>query len=128
MLRPCRGTFHVFTPFTVAFLSLLRLNHAKLHTLNQSCLHARTRSEAFRAALILLDEDAISRDGFNGPYAESRRQKGFVTFGVSHVMKILGSVEMAQRAAWYQKWNVHLFARPEVRLPRFMGPFRTSHC
>ncbi|CAM9112449.1 unnamed protein product, partial [Laminaria digitata] len=71
-------------------------------------------TEAFRAALILLDEDAISRDGFNGPYADSRRQKGFVTFGVSHVMKILGSVEMAQRAAWYQKWNVHLFARPEA--------------
>lgn len=78
--------------------------------------HFFSRSEAFRAALILLDEDALSRKGFNGPYAHSSRQKGFVTFGVSHIMKILGSVETAQRAAWYQKWNVHLFARPEVRL------------
>lgn len=75
--------------------------------------------------MILLDEDAISRDGFNGPYADSSRQKGFVTFGVSHVMKILGSVEMAQRAAWYQKWNVHLFARPEVRPSRFGARFQT---
>lgn len=29
-------------------------------------------------------------------------------------MKILGSCEQAQRASWYQKWNVHLFARPEA--------------
>ena len=63
---------------------------------------------------MLLEEGAISKAGFNGPYADSYRQKGFVSFGVSHVMKILGSAELAQRSSWYQKWNVHLFARPEV--------------
>lgn len=72
------------------------------------------RREAFRGALILLEQGAVSAPGFNGPYAESERQNGFVTYGVSHLMKILGSAEMSQRASWYQKWNVHMFARPEV--------------
>ncbi|CAM9779595.1 unnamed protein product, partial [Laminaria digitata] len=69
-------------------------------------------TEAFRGTLILLDEGVISRAGFNGPYASSSRQKGFVDYGVSHVMKILGSAEMAQRSSWYRKWNVHMFTRP----------------
>ncbi|CAN0498795.1 unnamed protein product, partial [Scytosiphon promiscuus] len=70
------------------------------------------RREAFRGALILLAEGAIS-GGANGPYATSSRQRGFVGFGVSHLMRILGTSESSQRASWYQKWNVHLFARPE---------------
>lgn len=70
--------------------------------------------EAFRGTLILFDQGAISKAGFNGPYVGSSRQKGFVEFGVSHVMKILGSCEQAQRASWYQKWNLHLYARPEA--------------
>lgn len=79
---------------------------------NTSCT---LRREAFRGAMVLFDEGAISKPGFNGPYTDSSRQKGFVSFGVSHVMKILGSAEVAQRSSWYQKWNVHLLARPEVR-------------
>ena len=71
--------------------------------------------EAYRAALILIEEGAISRAGFNGPYEKSSRQVGFVNYGVSHVMRLVGSAELAQRASWYQKWNVHMFARPEVR-------------
>lgn len=70
--------------------------------------------EAFRGALILLDEGAISRAGFNGPYMESERQAGFVNFGTSHVMKLLGGGEGSQRLSWYQKWQVHLFPRPEA--------------
>lgn len=64
--------------------------------------------------LILLGEGAISAGGFNGPYANSERQKGFVSYGASHVMKTLGRAEISARSAWYQKWNVHLFARPEA--------------
>ncbi|CAM9093102.1 unnamed protein product [Laminaria digitata] len=71
-------------------------------------------TEAYRAALILLEEGAISRSGFNGPYAQSSRQTGFVNFGVSHVMRLVGTAELTQRSAWYQKWNVHMFARPEA--------------
>ncbi|CAN0357337.1 unnamed protein product, partial [Scytosiphon promiscuus] len=70
-------------------------------------------TEAFRGALVLLAEGAIT-DGENGPYAASSRQRGFIGFGVSHLMRILGGGEAAQRSSWYQKWNVHLFARPEV--------------
>ena len=72
--------------------------------------------EAYRAALILIEQGAISRFGFNGPYTESGRQVGFVNYGVSHLMRLVGTGELAQRSSWYQKWNVHLFARPEVRL------------
>lgn len=39
---------------------------------------------------------------------------GFVNFGVSHVMRALGGGEGAQRSSWYQKWQVHLFVRPEA--------------
>ena len=65
--------------------------------------------------MILLETGAISRDGFNGPYSEDTRQEGFVQYGNSHVLKLIGTGEMAQRSSWYQKWNVHLFPRPEVR-------------
>ena len=71
--------------------------------------------EAYRATLIIINDGAISRAGFNGPYTESGRQVGFVNYGVSHVMRLVGTGELAQRSSWYQKWNVHRFARPEVR-------------
>ena len=70
--------------------------------------------EAFRGAMVLLEQGAISRDGFNGPYSREGRQKGFVNYGNSHVLRLLGTAEVAQRSSWYQKWNVHLFPRPEV--------------
>ena len=63
-----------------------------------------------------MEEEAISPAGFNGPYADSTRQVGFVNFGVSHLMRLVGTADLAQRSAWYQKWNVHMFARPEVRV------------
>ena len=78
-----------------------------------------SRREAFRGALILLGERAIT-DGANGPYATSSRQRGFVGFGVSHLMRILAAAEASQRSSWYQKWNVHLFARPEVSIIWFI--------
>ena len=61
-----------------------------------------------------MDQEAIDRDGANGPYADSTRQRGFVDWGVSHLMKTFASLELAMKSSWYQKWNVHLFARPEV--------------
>ncbi|CAN0146901.1 unnamed protein product [Scytosiphon promiscuus] len=71
-------------------------------------------TEAFRGALVLMDQGAFSRGGANGPYADSTRQRGFVDFGVSHLMKTFASLELSQKSSWYQKWNVHLFARPEA--------------
>ncbi len=62
-----------------------------------------------------MEHGAISHGGLNGPYADSKRQEGFVDFGRSHLMKTLGGLELAMKPSWYQKWNVHLMARPEVR-------------
>ena len=61
-----------------------------------------------------MEQGAINRPGFNGPYAESTRQNGFVTYGISNVMRLLGTAELAQRSSWYQKWQVHNLARPEA--------------
>ncbi|CAN0412666.1 unnamed protein product, partial [Laminaria digitata] len=63
--------------------------------------------------MILIAEGAISRPGFNAPYSSETRQAGFVTYGTSHIMKLIGIGEMAMRSSWYQKWNVHMFTRPE---------------
>ena len=77
-------------------------------------LLCKTASEAYRAALILLELGAFSRAGANGPFADSDRQKGYVDFGTSHYFRHIGATELAQRSSWYQKWQVHLFARPEA--------------
>ena len=96
----------------IAFVSVYQPLLRVLYCSNLDSL-ANTR-EAFRGALILMEQGAISRPGFNGPYAESTRQNGFVTYGVSNVMRLLGAAELAQRSSWYQKWQVHNFARPEA--------------
>ena len=61
-----------------------------------------------------MEQDAISRPGFNGPYIESTRQAGFVTYGISNVMRLLGAAEVSMIPSWYQKWQVHNLARPEA--------------
>ena len=71
-------------------------------------------SEAFRGAFILIENLIFSRSGANGPYTEETRQAGFVNFGASHYIRLLGTGELAQRSSWYQKWQVHRVARPEA--------------
>lgn len=76
---PPTDTFGISQHLTIA--------NAKLVVI--SILH-QTNREAFRGALILMDQGAISRGGFNGPYGdENGRQQGFVEYGTSHVMKVL---------------------------------------
>lgn len=89
-------------------------------------LFMRAYSEAYRSTMILLEDDIISRPGFNGPYIDSVRQEGFVSYGTSHIMKLLGVGEMAQRASWYQKWNLHMLVRPEVKLST--SDYNILHC
>ncbi|CAN0417428.1 unnamed protein product, partial [Laminaria digitata] len=72
------------------------------------------RSEAFRGVLILLKQGAIDSAGFNGAYNHAKRQRGFVQYGLADVMRTLGNSSGAMRSAWYQKWNVHMQARPEA--------------
>ena len=62
----------------------------------------------------MLKEGAIDSAGFNGAYLDAKRQRGFVNFGLAEAMRILGNSSGAMRAAWYQKWNVHMQARPEA--------------
>jgi hypothetical protein len=70
-------------------------------------------SAYFRAALIL---GGFGRDALDmgNPYRNSRTQGGFATFGIAHLLMLVGSVHKAERHTWYQKWNVHRFLRPEA--------------
>jgi hypothetical protein len=48
------------------------------------------------------------------PYAGSRTQAGFVTFGLPDITSLVGlAAGCALKAAWYQKWFVHRRLRPE---------------
>jgi hypothetical protein len=48
------------------------------------------------------------------PYRGSRRETGFVTFGVVHALDLVARAALApMRAGWYQKWMVHRRLRPE---------------
>ena len=73
--------------------------------------------ETFRGSLILFSEVAIDKRGFNGPYVDSARQKGFVSYGTSHVMRLLGSAEEAEVLMVPQVKRAHVHSsRGEVSL------------
>ena len=64
-----------------------------------------------RAARImgfLLPTDAAN------PYNNSTRQLPFASFGIAHLNELLGKVHKGERHAWFQKWCVHRFLRPEA--------------
>ena len=66
------------------------------------------------AALILLSFGNEALDG-NNPYLVSRTQKGFNTFGGPHILNLVSkAADLALKAAWFQKWQVHRRLRPEV--------------
>ena len=67
---------------------------------------------ALAAAQILLAMPGTTESG--NPYAASRTQEGFCTFGRPFVHDLLSRVANAGlRAAWYQKWALHRTLRPE---------------
>ena len=67
----------------------------------------------FNAMLILLDLGLALDEG--NPYARSRTQQGFGTFGEPHLTTALCSVTTrALKAVWFQKWFVHRRLRPEA--------------
>lgn len=76
-------------------------------------VHRDYSYQAFQnAALILLGMNA-ARDA--NPYAQSKTQSGFITFGAVHILDMLAKVTSAAlKACWYQKWQVHRALRPEV--------------
>ena len=69
-------------------------------------------SAYFRAARIFpfFNNDVLDE---NNPYKNSQNQNGFSTFGIADLVLLIGSVHKAERHAWYQKWLVHRYQRPE---------------
>ncbi len=48
------------------------------------------------------------------PYRTSRSQSGFATLGVAHALDLVARVaDLALKHAWYHKWLLHRFLRPE---------------
>lgn len=70
-------------------------------------------SAYFRASMILNDFGLDALDDEN-PYKNSGTQSGFATFGVAHLLLMVGSVHKAERHAWFEKWFVHRYLQPEV--------------
>jgi hypothetical protein len=68
----------------------------------------------FRAILVMLDEAFGIRADAANPYNDSVRQTGFTTFGVAHLFDLIGKAPKAERHAYFQKWQVHRFLRPEA--------------
>jgi membrane-associated phospholipid phosphatase len=67
----------------------------------------------FNACLILLGAGAPLDD--NNPYAGSKTQDGFATFGGPHILSLVTEVATrALKAVWFQKWFVHRRIRPEA--------------
>jgi hypothetical protein len=73
----------------------------------------RIYSQYFRAANIASGFGGAANDAAN-PYLSRPRQGGFATFGLAHLLDLVGHAHKAERHTWYQKWNVHRFLRPEA--------------
>jgi hypothetical protein len=76
-------------------------------------VHVDALYEAYlNAALILLGDGAPLDPG--NPYAVSRTQIGFGTWGGPHILSLVTEVATrALKCVWYQKWFVHRRLRPE---------------
>jgi membrane-associated phospholipid phosphatase len=66
----------------------------------------------FRALLVLGGIPGM-RPAASNPYLQCNRQVAFTTFGVAHLAELLGGAQVAHQA-FYLKWNVHRFLRPEA--------------
>lgn len=73
----------------------------------------RIYSQYFRAAIIAGGFGNAANDDAN-PYKARPRQGGFATFGLAHLLDLVGHAHKSERHTWYQKWNVHRYQRPEA--------------
>ncbi|HSL83311.1 MAG TPA: vanadium-dependent haloperoxidase [Thermoanaerobaculia bacterium] len=69
----------------------------------------RIYSSYFRAAI-----SGVGPTDAANPYNSLERQAAFATFGLAHLLGLVGFIHKAERHTWYQKWNVHRFLRPEA--------------
>lgn len=76
-------------------------------------VHRDFTYQAFLGACMMLFKMSAPVDG-GVPYQYSISQSGFVTFGASDIFHLVAIVaNVALKAAWYQKWRVHMRIRPE---------------
>lgn len=76
--------------------------------------HADVLYQAYFVALLVLNTIRAPLNPGN-PYVGSHTQNGFGTFGGPDFAGTLAEVATrALKAVWYQKWQVHLRARPEA--------------
>jgi hypothetical protein len=67
------------------------------------------------AALIVLRMGGDEVLSPTNPYRESHTQFGDITFGNKNLLSMLAQASLlAQKVSYYQKWQVHRCARPEV--------------
>ncbi len=75
--------------------------------------HVDVLYQAYFTAYLVLNTLGVPLNPGN-PYAESKTQNGFGSFGQPHFATLLAEVATrALNAVWYQKWFVHLRHRPE---------------
>jgi hypothetical protein len=77
-------------------------------------VHIDVLFQAYFMAFLVLASMNAPLDAGN-PYANSRTQIGFATFGGPHIATVLCEVSTrALHATWYQKWFAHRRLRPEA--------------
>jgi len=90
-------------------------------------VHRDFTYQAFLGACMMLFKMSAPVDG-GIPYQYSVSQSGFVTFGPSDIFHLVAVVaNIALKAAWYQKWLVHMRIRPEEyggRVHKHLGGIR----
>ncbi len=70
--------------------------------------------EAWVNAARILSSYGVAALDKNNPYKNNPTQDGFVTYGDAKVLELVAvAAAAALKAAWYQKWMVHLRLRPE---------------
>jgi hypothetical protein len=75
--------------------------------------HVDELFQAYFTAYLVLESTKTPRNPGN-PYAASKKQNGFGTFGGPDFAAVLAQVaKVALNAVWYQKWVIHLRHRPE---------------
>jgi len=76
-------------------------------------VHRDFSYQSYLGACLMLFRFGVPVDGGN-PYKHSRTQSPFSTFGQPYLISLLAIVsQLALRAAWFQKWQVHRRLRPE---------------
>jgi hypothetical protein len=73
--------------------------------------HVDVLYQAYFTAFLVLNTLRVPLNPGN-PYAHSRTQNGFCTFGGPDIASSIGAVAGALDVVWYQKWVVHLRHRP----------------